>query len=96
MRVKHLDADNCNETLDLSPGRALLIYTDDGPDGPCGQSMRTTCPHAVIHWFPSEAFMRTWIAENQNNLGRNKKCDVRMVVIGDWSSPGVISLCTHS
>lgn len=81
-------------TLNLAPGSVLVIYTDDGPTGICGQSMDTTCPHACIHWFPNEAAYREF--SEKHKLGRSgRRASVRVVVIGEWSAPGKISVIVH-
>jgi hypothetical protein len=80
-------------SVDLKPGTAWAIYMDDGPGGPCGQSMRTTCPHAILCTWPNEDAMRE--AMKDKNFGRNKKAKVMFGVIDSWSSPGVLTLAIH-
>ena len=97
MSNEHINlADCCDKgvTLDLPPGSVLVVYTDDGPSGICGQSMNVTCPHTVLHWFPTEEDYQT--ANHFNRLGRRgKNARIRAVKIGDWSS-GQFSLVKHS
>lgn len=76
----------------LKPGMAWILYTDNGPGGPCGQSMRTTCPHSVLHVFPSETEMRAYAEEG---VGRNKKGRVEYGVVDDWSAAGVFQVVLH-
>lgn len=79
--------------INLKPGMAWALYFDDGPDGPCGQSMRTTCPHSVLHVWPNESDMR--IAMQDGHIGRNKKARVMYGVVDEWSSPGVFRVEIH-
>ena len=73
-------------TIDLKPGTAWMLYSDTGPGGPCGQSCRTTCPHAVFSIWPNEEAMRV---ELENGIGRNKKCRLMWGVVGEYTSGGV-------
>lgn len=77
-------------TLNLRPGNAWALYMDDGPGGPCGQSMRTTCPHSVLYIWPDEASMRK--AMETKNLGRNKRARWMYGVVGEWTTPGVFQI----
>lgn len=49
-------------TLDLKPGNAWMLYTDDGPTGPGGQDGRTNSPLTLIHTFENEDDMRSFVA----------------------------------
>lgn len=80
-------------TVDLQPGMAWALYADDGPGGPCGQSMRTTCPHSVLHVWPNEDAMRAALADG--HIGRNKKARVIYGVVDEWTSPGVFQVRIH-
>lgn len=77
--------------LNIVPGSVLSIITDEGPVGVCGQSMSITSPHTTIHWYPSEDGYRA--RPPQPRPGKNTR--ERVVVVGDWSSPGPISLVEH-
>jgi hypothetical protein len=80
--------------IQLLPGSVLSIIDDDGPSGICGQSMSITCPHTAIHWFPNEDLYRAWReAGDCHRRGRNVR--ERIVVIGQWSSPGEIGVNIH-
>lgn len=81
-------------TIDLKPGTAWMLYMDDGPGGPCGQSMRTTCPHGVLHVWPNEDAMRAAMAAS-GSVGRNKKAKVMYGVVDEWTSPGVFQVRIH-
>lgn len=69
-----------------------MIYFDDGPGGPCGQSMRTTCPHASIHIWDSEDKMRE---DLKTMTPRNPKARMMYGVVDQWSSPGIFSINKH-
>jgi len=86
---------NLNEegtTLDLRPGSVLVIYTDDGPSGACGQSMNVTCPHTVLHLFPTEEDFCQAREHLRGRGGKNAK--MRIVKIGDWAT-GQFSVVKH-
>lgn len=76
----------------LKPGMAWVLYTDNGPGGPCGQTMRVTCPHSVLHVFQNEDEMRAYAKEG---LGRNKKGRVEYGVVDEWSASGVFQVVIH-
>jgi len=73
-------------TIELKPGMAWALYTDNGPGGPCGQGSRTTCPHSVLSIWPNEDAMRKTLAEG---IGRNKKGSVMTGVVDEWTSCGL-------
>ncbi len=69
--------------LELKPGMGWAIYTDTGPNGPCGQSMSVTCPHAIFATWPDEESMKKDI----NSKFRNgKNTNIQYGVIGEWST----------
>ena len=75
--------------LNLTPGKVLAIYTDDGPIGICGQCMSITSPHTYVYLFNSE----DEFIENRSSLGRSgRNAKIRYTVIGDHSSEGVFEL----
>lgn len=78
--------------LCLKPGMGWILYTDNGPGGPCGQTMRVTCPHSVLHVFPDEDSMRAYAEEG---VGRNRKGRVEYGVVDEWSSAGVFQVVVH-
>lgn len=86
------DTNGKNVNICLRPGMAWILYSDDGPGGPCGQSMRTTCPHTVLHVFTSEAEMRAYAEEG---VGRNKKARVEYGVVDEWTAAGVFQVVMH-
>lgn len=54
--------------------QVILIYTDEGPGGPCGQSMNTTSRWAKAWIFPSDKAARDWLQENRETAcGQRKK-----------------------
>jgi len=73
-------------TLNLKPGMAWALYSDNGPGGPCGQSMNITCPHSVFMTWPNEEKMREAL---KNGIGRNKNAKVLWGVVGDYSTGGI-------
>lgn len=78
-------------SITLRPGNVLSIIHDDGPSGPCGQCMSITCPHTMIHWYPSEDAYRANRPTHRNGVRTRE----RVVVVGDWASPGRVSLTVH-
>lgn len=79
-------------TVRLKKGMAWALYADDGPSGPCGQSMRTTCSHSVLHVWQTEREMRE--AMNRG-IGRNKKARIMCGVVGEWTSGGIFGVVIH-
>lgn len=76
-------------SIGTSDGSVLVIYTDDGPSGPCGQSMKTTCEHTRVYRFSSESRFRGFVGSKSliDVFGRKgKKAKVSIVVIGEWST----------
>jgi hypothetical protein len=51
----------------------VLHYRDDGPSGPCGQTVSTTAPWSRLYHYENEddavAFMR-YVRDNPLKLGR--------------------------
>lgn len=39
----------------------MIDLTDQGPNGPCGQSMSMTCPKCAVHVFHDESAMRKFL-----------------------------------
>ena len=73
-------------SIDLKPGMAWALYCDDGPGGPCGQSMRTTCPHSVLMTWPTEAAMRE---DMDGKKWRNQKHRIIWGVVDEYTAGGV-------
>ena len=91
--TRDLDTEHGDELppIELKPGMAWALVVDDGPGGPCGQSMRTTCPHARFFVWPNEAAMRKTIEEK--NLGRRGSRERSWHgVVGEWASGGVFGV----
>jgi len=80
--------------INMKPGAAWMLYLDDGPGGPCGQSMRVTCPHGFLHIWPNEDAMRAALPAS-GSVGRNKKARVMYGVVDEWTSPGVFQVKIH-
>lgn len=73
--------------LELKPGTAFALYVDQGPSGPCGQSMDTTCPWAQLHLFD------TYEELKEAKIGRKGvKAHVIFGIVGEWSSPGHLTI----
>ena len=78
--------------LNLRVGNVLAIYTDTGPNGICGQSMSTTCPHESIHLFEDYELFREKTQDHK--CDRNgKNAQWRYVQIGNH---GVMRLVKHT
>lgn len=74
-----------NQNIQLNIGNVLVVYTDDGPSGICGQSMNITAPHTYILIYENEDKFRA----DKDNIGRRgKNSKIRFVVIGEWSNQG--------
>ena len=87
------DLDEVNAiTVRLKAGMAWALYSDTGPEGPCGQSMRTTCAHSYLHVWNTEHEMR---AAMDRGVGRNSKARIMCGVVGDWTSGGVFGVVFH-
>lgn len=44
--------------------KVAVVYTDDGPGGPCGQDCVTTSAWTKVHIFESQDAAREWINSN--------------------------------
>ena len=74
---------NC--AIPLRRGNCIVVYSDKGPLGPCGQSMCTTCPHTYLYWFPDEDTMKAKL--NDGTIGRRgSRPRIEYVVIGDYGT----------
>lgn len=74
-------------SVSFLPGMAWALYSDDGPSGPCGQSMSITCPWSILYVFKDEDELREAI-KNESIGRKGRAWKVKQGVIGDWSSPG--------
>lgn len=82
-----------NNKIELNIGNVLVVYTDDGPRGICGQSMSVTAPHTYIFIYKDE---KSFLDDStKGKIGRQgKNWAIRHVVIGEYSNQGVFSLET--
>lgn len=76
--------------IELKPGMGWSLYMDDGPGGPCGQGMRTTCPHAVLQIWPNQEAM----AEGLKKKPRNKDHKLMWGVVDEYGV-GVFRIIEH-
>lgn len=76
-------------SITLEPGMVWCLYTDNGPGGPCGQSMRITCNHAFLSIFPS---MQDFEKAKEAGIGRNKKAYIMWGVVDEYTVGGVFSI----
>jgi len=84
-----IDVDNTNGAgvrIDLRPGMAWVLYSDDGPAGPCAQSVRAMSPKTVLFTFPDEETMRAAMAEKEV---RGKLSRLMWGVVDEYTSGGV-------
>ena len=79
-------------SVELKPGMAWALYSDNGPGGPGGQGGRTTCPHSVLHVWPNEDAMRASCADG---LGRNKKARIMYGVVDEYTANGLFRVVVH-
>jgi len=45
-----------------------ILYRDNGPGGPCGQSCSATCSHSILALFPDEDAMRTALERDSGGI----------------------------
>jgi hypothetical protein len=67
--------------FDLKTGNCIVIYTDKGPGGPCGQSMSVTCPHAMFAVFEDRDAMEKW-AQSCYSTRQGDRADIRWWEVG--------------
>lgn len=65
----------------LKPGMCIVLYTDKGPKGPCGQGGKTTCDHAVLQFYPDRKAMQEALEGKQFRHGQ--RADVRWFEVGN-------------
>ena len=65
----------------LKPGMCIVLWTDKGPGGPCGQSMSITCPWAGILIFPDYDTMKSHLDAGCGRRGSRR--DMRWFQVGD-------------
>jgi len=71
----------------ITDGMAWILYTDQGPSGPCGQLMSITCPHTVLRlWSSEDAMFKELNGREMMSLFRR---GVRQTV--DWGVIGQFS-----
>lgn len=90
--IKYLEGDAFKTTW---PGSIFVIYSDDGPGGPCGQGGDTIIPHTYLHIFDSTSHFRHWLQENDaKSLGRNgHRYKVRVISPGEFD--GGVRIIKH-
>lgn len=76
----------------LTPGMCVVLWTDKGPGGPCGQTMSTTCPWAGLAIFPDEVTARETLAAHPPRRGR--QFDIRYIIVGEGGD-GQFSIGVH-
>jgi len=80
--------------ITLRKGNCLVVYSDTGPLGPCGQSMSITCPHTYLYWFPDEDTMRRKVSAG--TIGRKgSRPRIEYAVVGDHGT-GQMQLFVYS
>ena len=79
--------------IELKPGMGWAIYSDNGPGGPCGQSMRTTMPHITLFTWPDENLMLEYL---KNAKWRNKKHVLVYGVVDGYTSGAVANVCLYT
>lgn len=77
---------------ELKPGMCVVLYTDKGPGGPCGQSVDITCPHASVLIFPNYETMQQYTDGRPFRLGT--KADIRWFEVGSHGT-GRLSINVH-
>lgn len=70
----------------------MVVYTDHGPGGLCGQSMSITCPHAYVSIFDSYDEAKTAIEANGGKIGRG---GLRRNIVQGEINGGPIRLFDH-
>ena len=76
------------------PGTAILVYTDEGPRRPCGQSVSVTCPKTAVHVFESEEAMRHYMDANAD-WGQSSKRPRFDYMVVEEGQMGGMSLHVH-
>lgn len=69
----------------FEPGTAVLVVTDEGPNGICGQAVSITSPRASVHIFPSEQAMRDFCAKDQFKARKKVRMDYTVIGGDDLS-----------
>lgn len=80
-------------SVNLKPGMGWALYSDDGPGGPCGQSMRTTCPHTVLMTWPNETAMREALKDRK---WRNQKHKLLFGVVDGFTVGGLFRVIENT
>jgi hypothetical protein len=79
--------------IDLPPGAGWVLYADNGPGGPCGQSRSITCPHGLLMAFPNGDTMRQYM-ENEFQA-RSQKHWLMWGVVDSYTAGGVFRVIQH-
>jgi hypothetical protein len=91
-KYKQYELDQTSEqeiNITLKPGMVWCLYADNGPGGPCGQSMRVTCNHASLYIFSN---LEDFEKAREAGIGRNKKAYSMWGVVGEFTAGGVFSI----
>ena len=67
-----------------------IVYTDQGPGGPCGQDFTTTSCWTKVYLFDSESEARVWLDEFV--IPKRKKSRITMCYIDPQMSGGTQTL----
>ena len=67
---------------ELTNGMVVVLYTDQGPTGICGQAMSITCPHGHLVIFPNWELARNFL-NNKGSFRNGKREDIRWFEIGE-------------
>jgi len=73
-------------TIKLKPGMAWALYSDEGPSGPCGQSVRAMSPRTVLMTWPNEAAMRSALEKSTMD---GKKKQIKWGVVDEYTAGGI-------
>ena len=79
-------------SVELRPGMGWALYSDDGPGGPCGQGMRTTCPHTVLMTWPDESSMKESLKVAK---WRNKNHRLIFGVVDEYTAGGIFRVVVN-
>ena len=59
------------------------VYTDDGPRGPCGQSMHTTSPRTRLYLFSTQEELAEWL-KAQPNPKKSGRRNAKIIPCGGY------------
>ena len=66
-----------------------LVYTDEGPGGPCGQSCYTTSKWTRVYLFKTEAEALKWL--NLHEKSKRKRPDWQLCELNNASNPNTLT-----